>query len=161
MASPCPESPIVGFHQDDEGNWVADLACGHAQHVRHEPPRESRPWVTSEEGRRERMGVRLPCPFCRMAKLPADVVEYKKTAEFDLETVPVGLTKTHTLKSGTWGEVIVLEGHVLYVLEDQDDAVVVLRPGVPGAIAPLAPHHVDPRPGSRFFVRFLRVPGLP
>jgi hypothetical protein len=26
---------IVGFHQDTEGDWVAELDCGHRQHVRH------------------------------------------------------------------------------------------------------------------------------
>jgi uncharacterized protein DUF3565 len=29
---------IVGYHQDDERHWVAELECGHAQHVRHDPP---------------------------------------------------------------------------------------------------------------------------
>ena len=29
---------ITGFHQDAAGDWVAELACGHAQHVRHRPP---------------------------------------------------------------------------------------------------------------------------
>ena len=36
---------ITGFHQDDEGHWVADLVCGHTQHVRHNPPLSNRPWV--------------------------------------------------------------------------------------------------------------------
>lgn len=30
-----PQS-IIGFHQDEEGHWVAELACGHNQHVRHD-----------------------------------------------------------------------------------------------------------------------------
>lgn len=34
---PPPQQPIVGFHQDEEGDWVASLACGHNQHVRHNP----------------------------------------------------------------------------------------------------------------------------
>jgi tellurite methyltransferase len=152
-----PESPISGFHQDGEGHWVADLACGHTQHVRHRPPQETRLWVTTEEGRLEHVGVALPCPFCRMPKLPAGATEYKRTAEFDEKTVPAGLTKTHTLKEGTWGELVVLDGHVLYVLEDQDGAAVVLRPGVNGTIAPCAPHHVEPKASARFFVRFLRI----
>ena len=29
---------IVGYHRDDVGDWVAELECGHAQHVRHDPP---------------------------------------------------------------------------------------------------------------------------
>jgi hypothetical protein len=36
---------IIGFHEDTEGHWVADLECGHAQHVRHEPPWQERSWV--------------------------------------------------------------------------------------------------------------------
>jgi hypothetical protein len=28
---------IIGFHQDDTGDWVADLECGHTQHVRPRP----------------------------------------------------------------------------------------------------------------------------
>ena len=33
--APGPAIPrkIVGFHQDEERHWVADLECGHTQHV--------------------------------------------------------------------------------------------------------------------------------
>jgi len=55
---------IVGFHQDEHGDWVADLACGHAQHVRHQPPFVSRPWVVSEQGRASRVGEALDCKTC-------------------------------------------------------------------------------------------------
>jgi hypothetical protein len=55
---------IIGFHQDEEDHWVADLECGHAQHVRHNPPLTSRPWVTTPEGRRERTGAELDCRKC-------------------------------------------------------------------------------------------------
>lgn len=154
---PAPPSAIRSFFEDSEGHWVATLACGHTQHVRHAPPREVRPWVTTEEGRAAKIGAELPCPFCLMPKLPEDVVEYKRTSAFDPSTVPAGLLKSHTTKGGTWGEIVVEAGHVVYVLEDRGGASVVLREGVNGIIAPEAPHHVDPRPGSRFFVRFLRA----
>jgi len=36
---------IDGFHQDEVGDWVAELRCGHGQHVRHHPPFWVRPWV--------------------------------------------------------------------------------------------------------------------
>ena len=58
------DTTIVGFHQDEAGDWVAELACGHGQHVRHKPPWQLRPWVTSEEGRRGRLGAHLDCPLC-------------------------------------------------------------------------------------------------
>jgi Protein of unknown function (DUF3565) len=40
---------IIGFHQDLEQHWVAELDCGHCQHTRHEPPFFPRPWVITEE----------------------------------------------------------------------------------------------------------------
>lgn len=55
---------IIGFHRDEVGDWVADLACGHTQHVRHNPPLVSRPWVLHEEGRRQFIGQTLDCPEC-------------------------------------------------------------------------------------------------
>ena len=55
---------IVGFHQDEERHWVAELECGHSQHVRHDPPWQVRPWVVSVEGRNERLGTTLQCRLC-------------------------------------------------------------------------------------------------
>ena len=55
---------IVGFHQDGEGHWVAELECGHSQHVRHEPPWQNRPWVMTQEGRAGRIGSSLTCRLC-------------------------------------------------------------------------------------------------
>jgi len=52
---------ITGFHQDEEQHWVAELACGHNQHVRHNPPWTNRPWVTTEEGRARFIGEELNC----------------------------------------------------------------------------------------------------
>ncbi len=59
-----PLRPITGFHTDDEGHWVAELACGHGRHVRHDPPWQERPWVTTPEGRASRLGMTLPCRAC-------------------------------------------------------------------------------------------------
>jgi hypothetical protein len=55
---------ITGFHQDEERHWVAELECGHNQHVRHDPPWQLRPWVLTEEGRRSRLGEALNCVIC-------------------------------------------------------------------------------------------------
>lgn len=64
VPEPAPERAIVGFAQDEEGHWVALLECGHGQHVRHDPPLVSRPWVLSAEGRAARLGARLRCARC-------------------------------------------------------------------------------------------------
>ncbi len=58
---------IRGYHQDDEGHWVAELECGHQQHVRHNPPWVSRPWVTTPQGRAAALGTTLNCKRCDAA----------------------------------------------------------------------------------------------
>ncbi|MCA9900805.1 MAG: DUF3565 domain-containing protein [Ardenticatenaceae bacterium] len=58
------QQKIVGYHQDEVGDWVADLACGHGQHVRHNPPLTSRPWVLTKSGRQQFLGAELNCKHC-------------------------------------------------------------------------------------------------
>jgi hypothetical protein len=55
---------IVGFHRDEHEDWVAELACGHQQHVRHNPPWMNREWVTTVGGRQSRIGTELNCLAC-------------------------------------------------------------------------------------------------
>lgn len=62
---------ITGFHIDDQQDWVAELACGHFQHVRHKPPWINRPWVMSESGRQKMLGESLNCVKCDKGE-PAD-----------------------------------------------------------------------------------------
>jgi hypothetical protein len=54
---------MSGFHQDAAGEWVAELDCLHAQHVRHAPPFREAPWVLDGEQRRQRLGQALDCPL--------------------------------------------------------------------------------------------------
>lgn len=61
------ERAITGFHEDG-GAWVAELACGHGQHVRHNPPFQMRPWVQTDEGRQGRIGTPLECRLCDQAE---------------------------------------------------------------------------------------------
>lgn len=55
---------ITGFHQDELNDWVAELVCGHNQHVRHNPPWTIRPWVMTQEGRDSVLGRELDCKKC-------------------------------------------------------------------------------------------------
>jgi hypothetical protein len=63
---------IVGFHPDDEGEWVAELSCRHNQHVRHRPPFQNREWATTPEGRAARLGAELECKLCDEREQPFD-----------------------------------------------------------------------------------------
>jgi len=64
---------ICGYHQDEEHHWVARLACGHFQHVRHKPPFINRPWVVSPSGRHSMLGQLLKCKKCDEGA-PQDIV---------------------------------------------------------------------------------------
>jgi aminoglycoside 6'-N-acetyltransferase I len=55
---------IIDFRQDSEQQWVAELECGHTQHVRHTPPWQLRPWVLTAEGRAQYLGTSLQCRLC-------------------------------------------------------------------------------------------------
>ena len=68
------QQPIIGFHKDDEDFWVAELACGHGMHMRHNPPWEEREWVLSPEGRASRLGVIVNCKKCD-DEIPAPVAD--------------------------------------------------------------------------------------
>ena len=58
------QQAIIGFHLDEEQHWVAELACGHGQHVWHTPPWQNRPLVMTEQGRKEKLGMLLDCKKC-------------------------------------------------------------------------------------------------
>jgi ribose 5-phosphate isomerase B len=55
---------ITGYRQDADGAWIAELSCGHTQHVRHDPPWQIREWVLAEDSRHEHLGSPLECRLC-------------------------------------------------------------------------------------------------
>jgi len=61
---------ITGFHQDEKGHWVAQLDCGHNQHVRHQPPWTLRPWTQTPEDRQQALGQTLNCVKCESGAPP-------------------------------------------------------------------------------------------
>ncbi|MZR63965.1 DUF3565 domain-containing protein [Alcanivorax sp. DP30] len=56
---------VNGFRQDEVGDWVMELSCGHRQHVRHHPPFINRPWVQTDEGRRQHLDMVVTCTQCQ------------------------------------------------------------------------------------------------
>jgi tellurite resistance-related uncharacterized protein len=145
---------ISGFHQDETGVWVADLSCGHGQHVRHSPPWQNRAWVNDEQGRLDMLGSELDCLYCEMATLPSNVERYKQTPSFSEHDIPAALLRDHHTKASVWAEIVVEEGRLEYTCQR---GIFVLRPGVVGIVEPEQLHHVRPVGPVRFHVRFCRM----
>jgi hypothetical protein len=64
VAKSAMQRVVTGFDQDEFGHWRAQLACGHAIHVRHDPPWTLRTWVLDPEQRAQRIGSVMNCKRC-------------------------------------------------------------------------------------------------
>ena len=146
---------ISGFHQDERGDWVAELECGHDQHVRHKPPWQSRPWVVTEAGRRAHLATTLPCVRCDRRELPAGARRRRVTRTFDHATMPDGLRAQHTTKRGVWAIIRVEAGTLVCRLYPPLAARHELTAGATLVLPPELPHEVEPVGEVRFAVEFL------
>ena len=152
------QRPIEGFHQDDVGDWVADLSCGHGQHVRHKPPFWTREWTQTPEGRASRIGAELDCVRCDHFELPESFAPYKRTADFDEHSVPAGLLADHSTKRGVWARIHVLGGALTYIVEPPLAREQLVAAGESAIVVPEVVHRVRPEGPVRFFVEFHRRP---
>ena len=133
---------IVGFRQDDHGDWIAGLVCLHSQHVRHRPPFQPRPWVETPVGRAERVGTELDCPLCDRAELPDGLRRVRTAGPFTSATLPPGLRRAHRVAPRTWGLLRVLDGEVTITLETVPAIIARLHAGDEQAIPPDVLHAV-------------------
>jgi tellurite methyltransferase len=153
------ERRIVSFREDALAQWIAELSCGHAQHVRHEPPFTERPWTLTPEGRAARQGSPLDCARCEAREMPEGHREYQRTATFTQATVPAALRSRHTTKPGVWARIHVVSGALRYRLFAPFDLVEELAPGAAGVVLPEVEHRVEIVGPVEFFVAFYARPG--
>ncbi|MES2206668.1 MAG: DUF1971 domain-containing protein [Pseudomonadota bacterium] len=88
-----------------------------------------------------------------MKSLPLDVTAYKKTPEFDESSVPNGLLNNHKTKEGVWGKIVVLEGNLLYTINEPKEEIYLDTNNV-GVVEPTVLHQVKPLGKVRFYVEF-------
>ncbi|MDQ3185097.1 MAG: DUF3565 domain-containing protein [Pseudomonadota bacterium] len=151
------ERPIIGFEVDADGDSIAILSCGHAQHVRHNPPFINRPWVTTEQGRNSMLDKTLNCVRCEKFELPNGFIAYKQTPVFTEESLPAALRKDHSTKAGIWAKIIVAEGKVRYRVSALDADMELSQDKI-GIVVPEVLHNVEPLGATRFFVEFYKAP---
>ena len=95
----------------------------------------------------------MDCVRCNRFEMPDDFKAYRKTAEFNEQTVPRSLRRDHSTKPGVWAKIQVIEGKLNYRI-DAIGAQFELSPGVPGIVISEVRHHVEPVGSVRFFVEF-------
>ncbi|PWF45450.1 DUF1971 domain-containing protein [Massilia glaciei] len=91
-----------------------------------------------------------------MKTLPATVAHYKTSSEFNQDTVPQALQRTHTTADNVWGRIVVHEGSLRYTIEEPEAEQHLLSPGIFGIVEPQVPHHVEVIGPVRFSVEFHR-----
>lgn len=148
---------IAGFHRDTESQWVAELDCGHGQHVRHDPPFVERAWTQSEEGRTSRIGTELDCVRCDRREMPDGFAPYRRTPSFTEATIPAALRERHMTKRGVWARIHVARGRLEYRVFEPFGTVETLTPDAPGIVLPEVEHAVAPVGEVEFFVEFWRA----
>lgn len=142
---------------DPNGDWVAELACGHNQHVRHQPPFQNRPWVHVDSERTEKIGSSLECPLCERAELPTGLRLFRTSPEWTEETIPHGLRHLHRIAPGTWGRIVVRDGTLRFTMNSHPRLVAEVMSHAAQAIPPEIEHEVHPLGHVRFAIEFFSV----
>lgn len=91
-----------------------------------------------------------------MKALPATVQPYKRTPEFNQDTIPPGLLRAHQTRDGVWGKIVVLEGRLLYTINEPTPESIELDVSRYGVVEPTVLHEVRSLGPVRFYVEFLR-----
>lgn len=91
-----------------------------------------------------------------MQSIPKSCRSYKRTPLFDERSVPAGLLKAHQTKAGTWGEIVVLEGQLLYRILEPEIERHLLDSEHKGVVEPEMLHEVEPFGEVSFYVEFFR-----
>lgn len=89
-----------------------------------------------------------------MKNLPAHVKPYRRTDVFDAATIPAGLLKSHRVAEDVWAKLCVLDGTLMYIIEEPLREEILLDSAKPGILEPGISHYVVPHEGVRFYVEF-------
>lgn len=81
---------------------------------------------------------------------------YKKIGPFTKDDFPKGLLKKHRTASSVWGEIVIEEGSLEYVIDSLPREVHTLSPNIRGIIEPQVYHHLEFTEDVVFFVEFFK-----
>lgn len=88
---------------------------------------------------------------------PAGFIAYRRTPEFDQDTVPGGLRRDHATRAGIWARLHVVAGALQYHVDAPVNRTFRVSPKAFAVIVPELPHRVEITGTVRFFVEFWRA----
>lgn len=91
-----------------------------------------------------------------MKTIPGNVAAYRRTPEFDEDSVPDVWLSAHSTKRGVWAKIIVLEGRLLYIIRDDPREEICLDADQFGVVEPRVSHMVKLLGKVRFYLEFYR-----
>lgn len=100
------------------------------------------------------VGDSVDCFLCDELAFPEGLNAYKQTSIFDQYTIPKGFRKTHSTKKGVWAVIVVVSGHVDYVVDDLNQRRFVLDHHLNGIIGPQMAHHLEVTGDVQLYVEF-------
>lgn len=149
---------IIGYHLDEDGDWVAELDCHHGQHLRHQPPFINRPWVITADGRQAMLGAALNCVRCDRLEQPEDLPLLQRTPECTETSLPEELRLGYATRAGIWTRLVLLQGHLHCRLEGALERTLELEPLETLSIPPEVLHAIVPRGPVRFYLEYCGIP---
>jgi tellurite resistance-related uncharacterized protein len=95
------------------------------------------------------------------AQLPPGAELVRTTSTFTESSVPAGLLRAHRVADGVWARLVVAEGCVRFVFEDEPYDRRVVQAGDAFVIPPGRPHRVDIDGPVAFALEFYRTTSDP
>ena len=143
--------------------WLPDVGKTSAELTAHEKNARSHRGAATREMAARIMALDLEASLAgsSMPALPDGLEVYRVSDTWSAESVPRALLRSHSLKVGVWGQIVVEAGSLVYEIEEaeeQEARRLLVAPGWPGVVEPRRLHHVEPDASARFAVRFLRQP---
>ena len=116
------------------------------------------PGSSPKTAARPKLGVTLNCVRCDALELPDDFRPYKRTAVFQAESVPAGLTSSHSTKPGVWAKIQVLAGQLRYVVTEPINQAFLLDSEHVGLLLPKLSIMSSPKGRFDFTLNFIANP---
>lgn len=84
---------------------------------------------------------------------PENLVAQRRSPDFDQDTIPAALQRSHATKHGTWGVLHILEGQLLF-RDLREGTELTLTVGAHQVIYPQIEHEVEVAGPVRFYIEF-------